>query len=364
MTSTDSGGVMSFVQPIPHNIFFSRQKHSQRFKELYKDIEKQVLELLSTCECFKEDDKEKDLNGIGPGLAKDKHGKERHTDRHFGHGHGHSHNHNNTGSQRRHHVNSTDSLPHKKVLCYTERVARDICSNLNKLNKSNFRNILDKIMRMTSQANVDQITLLILSKAIQEDVYTDLYIEILGNIVKKFHSQKSKIQDFYDKFQESIDTIINMMSKLDYDNYNDFCQFGLLKEEIMNRQKILFLLIDREFELRKEPVDLFKSFFIKLLEHLVIFSNTNNQHMTGVILTIFDMLIKYIYTNIDNARVDYKMWDTLERDAITAMVECKKCINCKKNEFHIENLMEYINSVRNDKLQISDSQRAEETSQQ
>ena len=347
MTSIESGGVLPFVQPITPDIFFSRQPHSQRFKELYKDIKKQIAELLLTYECFRDDEKEKDANGSGLGK-----------DRHKGHGHGHGTN----IRHQRHHNNLAEPLPSsiKKVSCYKERVARDICSNLNKLNKSNFKSILDKIMRMTSQANVDQITLLILSKAIHEDVYTELYIEILWTIVKKFHSQKGKIQEFYDMFQESIDKLLVLISKLDYNNYSDFCQFGLLKEEIMNRQRILFLLIDNGFPLQTQS-SFFKNYYLYLLENLVVFSNTNNQHMTGAILAIFDMFIKNIYTN-DNHCV--KSWNTLERDAVSAMLECKKSINCKKIEFHIENLLGYINRVRNDRLQISDSQRVEETPEQ
>ena len=254
MTSIESGDVMPFVQPITPDIFFSRQQHSHIFKELYKDIQKQIADLLVNHNCFNEE--EKDVNGPS-------HGK----DRHKGHGfdrHGHG---TTNMRHQRHHNNSVESLPSsiKKVSCYKERVARDVCSNLNKLNKSNYRNILDKIMRMTSQANVDQVTLLILSKAIHEDVYTELYIDILGTIIKKFHSQRGKIQEFYDTFQESIDKLIHVISKLDYNNYSDFCQFGLFKEEIINRQRILFLLIDNGFPLQTQS-SFFKHYYLYLLE--------------------------------------------------------------------------------------------------
>lgn len=231
----------------------------------------------------------------------------------------------------KHNVSNSHALRTRQVSSYKERLDRDLNSYLNKINRSNSHVIQEKILKMVNKANVEQITLNIIGKACRQDLYTALFIQLLHKLAKDFEESEKHLHIFSNDFVGTLLELFQKAESLDYSCYDEFCKFGVIKQEILSRQVVLQELI------RLSLVSFDSSqYLVTLMQSLDKYMHLSNQHMFSIVLALCDGLCE-ILESTDHVK-----------GLCTALSNAHNCdvaLNIgKKNQFVMERILQKFDS--------------------
>lgn len=249
--------------------------------------------------------------------AVSKHGNAKH------HGPGNGHHH-----KIKHHGGQTSNISPVKLiqrnLTYLERIERELSSMLNKINHSNSKHILDKITKLTSDANAELVVTLILNKSLVQSAYLDLFLKALKETVTKYKPTQNIIDHYSEDFIDRTESFLKTLESQNLSNYDEFCSSGSLRNKLIIRQKILIELI-KMFQITFN-VDHYVNFLICKLEH---YAQLENTQMTSTILSLLEEFMDF-HTTINNQEVF---------TSVLNKIKYKNFNLGKKNDFKIEDLL-------------------------
>jgi hypothetical protein len=218
-----------------------------------------------------------------------------------------------------HHHHHHNKPPQKyKPTSYSERLERDVGGLLNKINSSNYHVIEQKLLKLVNGSNVDSIFLFMLKKTYQQDVYTDLFVKMLKKIIGLHETMVHYVQELSNDFTKVQASLFEKVYQLDYSNYDDFCQFGKLKTEILVRQNVLHLFFDIITFDGQQYID----FLQTTLQH----SAECSLHVTNVVLTLIS---DFMHISVSQRRQLYTCMNACLRTNVIG----------KKNEFFIQKII-------------------------
>lgn len=273
--------------------------------------------IIKTHACFRDE----------PPAVNSKHGNSKHHNGTGGGNHNHKHKH--------HHGNNISPAKLlQRNLTYVERIERELSAMLNKINHSNSKHILDKIIKLSSDANAEIIVKLILDKSLVQSTYLDLFLKALREIVTKYKATQNIIDKYSEEFMDKVNSMLKIIESQNLANYDEFCSNGSLRNKLIIRQRVLVELI-KIFQITFN-VDHYANFLICKLED---YAKLENIQMTSTLLSLLEEFMNF-HTTVNNQEVFASVLNT---------IKYKNYNLGKKNDFKIEDLLS--RNKKNDSIQ-------------
>ena len=165
-----------------------------------------------------------------------------------------------------------------------DKVIREITSILNKLNSSNLNKISNSLIRIVDDNNIYNICNIILAKSCIHALYMNECIELLNRL--NYRDQVHQVmKEYLLSYMYSFDDGIFKLSKLDYDNYDEYCKYNIGKNMIFNHINLATKLIN-EHDIDIIPISIFNL----LMDNLIIYTKIDQSHLE---ILLIEAISKY-----------------------------------------------------------------------
>lgn len=151
--------------------------------------------------------------------------------------------------QSNHHKNKhqlpAKTFSKKRFVSQQDRLNREVVSLLNKLNKSNFNTISQRIYRCCDLNTFNEILDTIVKKCAVEETYIDVYINLIEGLYSSFDLDMilcKYIKDFVYNLSSTIEHLDNT-SHIEYD---DFCTYVLNRKKLFAMNVLFIKLIQKK----------------------------------------------------------------------------------------------------------------------
>jgi hypothetical protein len=176
----------------------------------------------------------------------------------------------------------------KKQLSYQDKIIREITSNLNKVNTSNMDACASRIRKIVDVNNARMIADIVLTKCCSNGAYMVQLTQLLADIMVN-HSDIAAVAtvEFIEQFIDNLDATVEEMSMMDYENYDVFCKFTLVKTQTLSANKLVLTFLKNDITGNLPCSDLL---FDKMIDIIKIDSMSGH---------IQDLLVQMIACYID-----------------------------------------------------------------
>lgn len=159
------------------------------------------------------------------------------------------------------------------VHSYHEKLMREVTSNLNKINGSNLDTIAERIIKLIDANNVVEIVNVVLDKTCTNGTYMQHFVSMLDKFDPATVTQA--IVSFAELYIDSLESIMEELAAIDYNDYDQFCSFLKKKNTIVAQNQLVITYIKRGTIYALDTNDLFD----KLLNLLVPSQPSHIQDM-------------------------------------------------------------------------------------
>jgi hypothetical protein len=209
------------------------------------------------------------------------------------------HNQHQRGGRGSPHANNRVPAPRQNVkqLSYHDKLLREITSNLNKVNTSNMDACVRRISKIVDANNARMIADIILKKCCTNGAYMSQLTQLLSDIMASHGDVASvAVAELVENFINNLDAVVEDMAKIDYENYDEFCKFTLVKTQTLSTNKLVLTFLKNDVVGNLPCADLY---FDNLLDII------KTKSMAG---HIQDLLVQMIacYFEIFNCQVSFQ----------------------------------------------------------
>lgn len=200
-----------------------------------------------------------------------------------------------------------------------DKLMREVQSNINKIAEANQDTIYKKIEKVVDERNVEEIVNIILTSCSRNGSFLKILMSLVSALAGKYPKEVSEcIQTYVANFHREMESIVESLRVLDYEDYNEFCSFLKCKNETINKLQITLIFLKSYQDIMSPDV-----FFEKLMNIVPNVSNHIQDAVIQMILLFFEM--SEINEGIYNAFVE-RCFDLKEQVS-------------KKSKFVIEDIL-------------------------
>lgn len=232
-----------------------------------------------------------------------------------------------------------------KKLFNIETNEKQVYALFNKLSKSNYTKIKDKIITTLNNAKIDYIVFInkLLKYTESSQLYTDLICDIIYDIKDKnpafYEALTTSIFDTYiteymNKYASSKN--IEFLSDFDYDDYDQFC---LYNKNLNKGFNMLHTIMTLSNVIKYDIETIVKNVYALHTDNLKILLDTEYTYKHVLMFELFTH-IEYLLKN----KVAIKYIDNTE-GFISISSEILKSINSNKLKFKIQDITDYLDTL-------------------
>lgn len=232
-----------------------------------------------------------------------------------------------------------------KKLFNIETNEKQVYALFNKLSKSNYSKIKDKIITTLNNAKIDYIVFInkLLKYTESSQLYTELICDIIYDLKDKnpafFEALRTNVFDTYikeymNKYTSS--KIIEFLSDFDYEDYDQFC---LYNKNVTKGFNMLHTIITLSNVINHDIESIVKDVYTLHMDNLKTLLDTEYSHKRVLMYELFTHIEYLLKNEIASVYIDNN------GDFISISSQILKNINNNKLKFKIQDITDYLEKL-------------------